>query len=152
MKLGMHAYSTGRGTQLPGSEILNFGPCAARQRWPTPIGVLVSIWLLNGSNKSSATYRYSQKGISNTKNWRNYCCQNENHNNLLYSSTETKRCSLPETRVYESIRLAPSCDASRAPATLQLSYRPNRVPAEMISSRRASCSDLAAHTHETAAV
>jgi len=47
-----HLYSINLGTKLPGSEILNFGPCAApkppltepgRQRWPTPIGLLISI-------------------------------------------------------------------------------------------------------------
>ena len=38
-----HVYSVGLGTQLLGSGILNFGPCAAPERWPTLTGVLIFI-------------------------------------------------------------------------------------------------------------
>jgi len=34
-------YSMGLRTQLLGSGILNFGPCAARESWPTPSGMLI---------------------------------------------------------------------------------------------------------------
>jgi len=35
-----YVYSAGRGTKLLGSGTVNFGPCAAQERWPTPMGCL----------------------------------------------------------------------------------------------------------------